>query len=138
MKPMSKSEFGRLVDELRDERPAWQETYYDPQGDCVEFLISREDYWAERIDNVVTVYYGRETGEIVGCLIKNVRALMAQIKEKMPNFLLIEIKDGRVKLDLLFSATMWAAGERIDVVTYSKLRDAAERSDAEVELTGAV
>lgn len=48
-------------------------SYYDRDGDCIEFLISNDSYRAERIDDRLTVYFSRETGEIIGSLIKGVR-----------------------------------------------------------------
>ena len=36
---------------------------YDPDGDCIEFLAKPDPFYAERIDDLVTVYYSQETGE---------------------------------------------------------------------------
>ena len=32
---------------------------YNPDGDCIEFFISNESFIAERVDDLVSVYYGR-------------------------------------------------------------------------------
>ena len=45
---------------------------YDPDGDCIEFLTSPDPFYAERIDDLVTVYYSQETNEVIGSLIKGV------------------------------------------------------------------
>ena len=45
---------------------------YDRDGDCIEFFISNNPFYAKRMDSLVTVYYSQETGEIVGSLIKGV------------------------------------------------------------------
>jgi hypothetical protein len=45
---------------------------YDPDGDCIEFLAKPDPFYAERIDDLVTVYYSQETHEVVGSLIKGV------------------------------------------------------------------
>jgi hypothetical protein len=42
---------------------------YDPDGDCIEFLISPEPFYAERVDDLVTVYYSQETGQVIGYFI---------------------------------------------------------------------
>lgn len=50
--------------------------YYDPDGDCFEFMISNEAFYAKRLDNWVTVYYSQQTGEVVGSLTKDIQKLM--------------------------------------------------------------
>ncbi len=42
---------------------------YDPDGDCVEFIAKPDPFYAERIDDLVTVYYSQETGELIGALL---------------------------------------------------------------------
>jgi hypothetical protein len=110
---------------------------YDSDGDCIEFLVTDEDFYAERVDSHVTVYYGRESAEIIGCLFKGVHATLKALSEKLPGFRL-EIVDGRIKLSMLFSAHLWMS-EPDDqnaplVITYRKLREVAERNQAEAEL----
>jgi hypothetical protein len=48
---------------------------YDPDGDCIEFLAKPDSFHAERIDDLVTVYYSQETDEVIGALIKGVSKL---------------------------------------------------------------
>ncbi len=80
---------------------------YDEDGDCVEFLVKPDDFYAERIDDLVTVYYSQETDEIVGSLIKGVSKYFQQlINNKFPGFT-VEIDDGSVMLSHLFLARMW-------------------------------
>lgn len=50
--------------------------YYDPDGDCFEFVISNEAFYAKRLDNWVTVYYSQRTGEVIGSLTKSIQKLM--------------------------------------------------------------
>ncbi len=45
---------------------------YDPDGDCIEFLAKPDPFYAERVDEFVTVYYSQETGEVTGSLLKGV------------------------------------------------------------------
>ncbi len=42
---------------------------YDPDGDCIEFLVSPDPFYAERVDDVLTVYYSQETGQVIGSFI---------------------------------------------------------------------
>jgi hypothetical protein len=101
---------------------------YDPDGDCIEFLISNESYRAERFDCLVTIYYGRESGKIVGSLIKGVKTFIRDVLKKSPGFK-IEIHDSKLKLVHLFTARMWACADDpggTEVRIYKTLRDAAE------------
>ncbi len=110
---------------------------YDPDGDCIEFLVTHEDFYAERIDNHVTVYYGRDSSEIVGCLFKGVHATLKTLSRKLPGFRL-EIVDRRIKLSMLFSAHLWVSEPDDEdaplVVKYRMLREVAEKNQAEAEL----
>jgi hypothetical protein len=108
----------------------------NPDGDCIEVLLSNDSYLAERLDSLVTVYVNRENGELVGALVKGVRSFVRKMVERIPGFK-IEIMDGRVKLEYLFTAGLWshdAPANRILVQRYRKLRQIAEDADLEVEL----
>ena len=47
--------------------------YYDQDGDCIELLVRSGPFYAERIDDLVTVYYSETNEEIIGCLIKGIK-----------------------------------------------------------------
>src|SRR4051794_1937337 len=70
---------------------------YDPDGDCIEFLAKPDPFYAERIDDLVTVYYSQETNEVIGSLLKGVTRFCDRLAELLPGFK-IEILDGRVRL----------------------------------------
>ncbi|MCX6796846.1 MAG: hypothetical protein NTW06_05130 [Candidatus Falkowbacteria bacterium] len=112
--------------------------YYDEDGDCIEFLISNDDYYAERVDELLTVYYSRDKNEIIGSLIKGVRKLYQNVISKLPGFA-IEIQDGKVRIAHLFRAKLWTeqlkqtSGNTILVKTYQKLADCADEFKAEAE-----
>jgi len=109
---------------------------YNPEGDCIEFLVSNESFRAERIDSLVTVYYGRESKEIVGSLIKGVSGFIAETLRRNPGFQ-IDIEGGRVKLCHLFTAKMWLSPDEIKdrhTIVYKHLRGVAQQANAEVEL----
>ena len=106
------------------------------EGDCIEVLVSNDNYRAERLDSLVTVYVNRENGELVGALVKGVRAFIRRMVERVPGFK-IEIMDGRVRLEYLFTAGLWsndATENRVLVQTYRKLRKIAEEANLVVDL----
>jgi hypothetical protein len=113
--------------------------HYDPDGDCIEFIASDESFYAERIDSLVTVYYGRQSKEIVGSLIKGVSKFMREIIKRAPGFR-IEIVDGRIKLKHLFTARLWSEEQcdpkAMPAVLYRKLRRVAEEASVEADVGG--
>src|SRR5437016_12242363 len=109
MKAMTNAEFAAQVAELaRNAGPPQPTAVYDPDGDCIEFLAKPDPFYAERVDDLVTVYYSQETGEVVGSLLKGVSRFCRQMLEKMPGFR-VEIHDGRVQLVHIFSARLWSS-----------------------------
>jgi hypothetical protein len=106
---------------------------YDPDGDCIEFLASPDPFYAERVDDLVTVYYSQETGQVVGSLIKGVSKFCSTVLEKLPGFR-IEIQDRRVKLQHIFLAQLWSSqhsAQDLPTLAYKKLVAISE--DVEVE-----
>jgi len=58
MNTSPRDEFAERVMEITsDVESTGKSVYYDPDGDCIEFLSRPEEFWAERIDDLVTVYY---------------------------------------------------------------------------------
>lgn len=109
---------------------------YDADGDCIEFLISDDSYYARRIDSLVTVYYSQETNAIVGSLITGVSQFIRGFQSQVPGFK-IEIEDGRLKLEHVFTARLWSSpADPKDgwVLAYKQLRAVAERSGVEAEV----
>src|SRR5438046_10156429 len=80
---------------------------YDPDGDCIEFLARPDPFYAERVDDLVTVYYSQETGEVIGSLLKGVSRFCKGMLEKMPGFK-VEISDGRVEPVHILLARRWS------------------------------
>ncbi len=111
---------------------------YDRDGDCIEFLIRNEDFFAERVSPMLTVYIGRESNELVGSYIKGVHSIVKGILAQFPGFK-VEVQDGRMRLEHLFTAKLWAGHEGSDdtIHVYLKqLRDVAEQKNLEVPLCG--
>lgn len=65
-----------LMDEASRAVPFVPSAYYDTDGDCLEFFVCDEPFKAKRLDKWVTVYYGRQSHDVVGSLVKNVRELL--------------------------------------------------------------
>ncbi|MGH7213321.1 MAG: hypothetical protein ACREIT_00865 [Tepidisphaeraceae bacterium] len=129
---MSNADFAAHLLKLAQDAPAFHPTAtYDPDGDCIEFLIKPEPYYAERIDDLVTVYYGQESQEIIGSLVKGVRSFL----KRHPG-LKIDIQDGRVRLVHLLRANFWSKQDpqQVESRTYRKLIEVAEESNVEAEL----
>lgn len=136
MTAMSNEGFVRAVLAMGAADPFKPTAYYDADGDCIEFLASPDPFYAERIDDLVTVYYSQDTHEIVGSLIKGVSHFYKSVLEKFPGFL-IELHDGRVQLKHLFRARLWAGTPDpadVRVIAYRKLIEVAERAEAEADL----
>ncbi len=137
MTAMSNSDFAKRMMLLA--RPAEQfepTAIYDPDGDCIEFLAKPDPFYAERVDDLVTVCYSQETNEVIGSLIKGVSGFCKTVLERMPGFR-IEIRDGRVRLVHIFRARLWTSNSAPDdlaTMTYEKLIQVAEESDVESEM----
>lgn len=109
---------------------------YDPDGDCIEFLIRPDPFYAERMDDLVTVYYSQETNEVIGSLIKGASRFCEELLNKMPGFRIV-IQDGRVRMEHLFLARLWfKPRDPADIVTltYRKLIEVAEEANSEAQL----
>jgi hypothetical protein len=137
MSAMTNSDFARRMMLLG--RPAEQfvpTATYDPDGDCIEFLARPDPFYAERVDDLVTVYYSQETDEVIGSLIKGVRGFCEAIDRTMPGFK-IEIRDRRVQLVQIFRARLWTsrmAPQDLATLTYEKLIQVAAESAVEAEM----
>ena len=140
MSTMSNSDFAERMMLLASPAGAFEPSaYYDPDGDCIEFLAKPDPFYAERVDDLVTVYYSLETNEVVGSLIKGVRGFRETIDRTMPGFK-IEIRDGRVRLVHIFRAQLWSSKadpKALATLTYEKLIQVAEKSDVETAMCSA-
>ena len=109
---------------------------YDPDGDCIEFLAKPDPFYAERVDDLVTVYYSQETNEVIGSLIKGVSGFCQRILTRMPGFK-IEILAPPVRLRHIFLAHLWSGefpSEDMHTRTYQKLIEVAQETTVEGEL----
>jgi hypothetical protein len=137
MSPISNEEFAKRMMLLSKPAQEFRPTAsYDPDGDCIEFLAKPDPFYAERVDDLVTVYYSQETNEVIGSLLKGVSNFCKHMLEKMPG-LKIEIHDGRVRLVHILQVRLWAAErepQELATLTYRKLIEVAEKTNVEAEL----
>jgi hypothetical protein len=109
---------------------------YVPDDDCIEFLIKPDPSRAERVDDLVTVDYSQETGEVIGSLIKGVSKFCEKMFRQLPGFR-VQIRDRRVTLDHIFLARLWSADfdpDSLETLTYQKLIEVADEVEVEGDL----
>ncbi len=53
----------------REFEPTW---YYNAEGDCIETIWEKGEYYAVRVNNAITLYKERESDRVVGAMLKNV------------------------------------------------------------------
>lgn len=141
MKSLTNDEYAARVLALAPTtlEPFTATAYYDPDGDCIEFLASPDNFYAERVDDRVTVYYSEKTNEVIGSLLKGVTPLCKKLLAHLPGFK-IEIQDGKIKLEHIFLAKLWVDGPTPDelvTLTYRKLIGVASETRVEVSLPAA-
>ena len=110
-------------------------SFYNNDGDCIELLFSEEGYRAERLDDLITVYYGRESGNPAGALIKGVKAFIREVVELQPGSR-VDFTGGSVKIEYILTAGLWSHGneERDIIEVYLCLRKVADSHNLVVEL----
>lgn len=122
MKALTNDEFAEMVLSMPSpEEPFEPTATYDPDGDCIEFLIKPENFYAHRIDDLVTVYYSERDNQLVGAFVKSIRAFCKKLIQQNPWFAVI-VEEPPVRLSCLFVARLAQLQDQADK---SKLRVAA-------------
>ena len=80
---------------------------YDKDGDCIEMMLSDDDFKGLRINKFLTIYMSRDTGEPVGSVLKDV---VKFIRTHAPGFDLDEPFRVGDLLHYLLWATKWEQG----------------------------
>ena len=110
--------------------------FHNTDGDCIEFFVLPDDYFAERIDDYLTLYLDMDTEQIVGFVIKNVKRILDRLSRQRQAMAFV-VDDGIVALRSLFVA-MFANGlgnasqeEQQDLVIrhYKKVVEIAETNE---------
>ncbi|MEX2387032.1 MAG: hypothetical protein WD534_04060 [Phycisphaeraceae bacterium] len=89
-----------LMDIIRDYRAPEQfnpRPWYSRAGDCLFYHFDEAESYADRVDDVVTVYRAFEDDRLVGCQIKGITALIQMFGEFG-----VEVQEGRAKLAFFF------------------------------------
>ena len=94
--------------------------YEDRDGDRVEFFLSGDDFFAERIDGRLTVYLNREEGNLVGGSIKGIKSLFERLCREFAGFA-FNIRDGKIDLKVVLSAVQLQEQDEVLSMHYRTL-----------------
>jgi len=73
MLPMNNVEFADYMLKLAKNAPPFKPSAtYDPDGDCIECIVKPDSFYAERVDDFLTIYRSHENNEIVGTLLESI------------------------------------------------------------------
>ena len=117
-----------ILEMAKEEQVAFEPfSLLNEDGDCIEFFVSPKDYYAERVDDYLTVYIEEETGEVAGFVIKNITRILKRVAAQQAVYSFV-IFDGEVRLEALFTVML---GNTVDqkityVREYRKVVDIAK------------
>ena len=77
--------------------------HYSASGDCVSYFVKDDRCFAERVDELVTVYHSMDTNELVGCKIKGVQRLLRTLGDFG-----VSVEEEEIELGLFFMAAAMA------------------------------
>jgi hypothetical protein len=81
--------------------------HYFPQGDFVTYYFRNDPCYAQRVDDLLTVFLAFDTNELVGCKIKGVRHIL-----QAAGAFGVSLDDGMVRLGMFFFVgASWAKDE---------------------------
>lgn len=64
------------------------------KGDNAEFIVKNDKYYTKSIDDLLTLYYSKETDKYVGGLIKGVSIYLKKLDQQHIKGFIVEIDDG--------------------------------------------
>jgi hypothetical protein len=138
MKALTNDEFAEMVLAMPSPEEPFQPTAtYDPDGDCIEFLIKPDNFYAHRVDELLTVYRSEATDELVGSFIKSVRAFCKKLIQQNPWFAIV-VDEPPVRLSHLFVAQVMQLSGKPDqtqlqlVTTYKELIKHADKENIDM------
>lgn len=110
------------------------QAFYNADGDCIELILSNESYRAERLDDLITIFVGRDSSEPVGAVLKGVKRFIKQIQQTQPGAH-VDFSGASVRLEYLLTAGLWRSSRNDKTVrVYLELRQIAEEAELEVSL----
>lgn len=100
-----------LTDYLKDKDVIGFESrpVYSRDGDFITLFLQDEDHYAERVDELLTVYHSTRNDALIGCKIKGVQLLLDTLGKFG-----VRVDDGEVELNLLFVAGALISPSRED------------------------
>jgi hypothetical protein len=97
-----------------------QHPYYSIEGDFVTFYFRDEDFYASRIDDVLTIYHSMDNHDFVGFKLKSVTHLLRELGDFG---LHVTDADGKIMLGLLFLAGMKLTDNFPAMLEYQQLSE---------------
>ena len=114
-----------LMQFLKDSPPAKQFVPYchvSKEADSLTVYFEGDADYSKRLCDHVTLYLSLETDEIVGCRIKGISGLLADL----PNY--VQINHGKVQLSVIFLAFRGGANEEASKAINDLARVASEHA----------
>jgi len=96
--------------------------YVSKQADALTVYFEGDADYSRRLNDHVTVYLSLETDEVIGCRIKGISGILADL----PNY--IRINQGTVELSVVFLAFRGGAEAEVSRAMNDLARVASERS----------
>lgn len=129
MTVMTDEEYANAVFEIAAQEQCEFSPFVAPNedGDCVEFFVSPNDYYAKRIDDYLTLYLDEETENVVGFVVKNITRILNRVAARQADYAFV-IRDGEMRLEALFTAMFFGDERRGTYVReYYKAVDIAQQ-----------
>ena len=135
---MTNKEFRKHVLDQVNPGPFKPIAHYNPDDDSLEVLLSNENYRTKLTEPHFTVYYRRDTGEIIGGRITKVSRFIKDIMKNHPD-LRVEVHSSKVKVVHIFKAIRELSqaekeGKPLEWNAYKTLEEAAEKLHLQVEM----
>ena len=96
--------------------------YVNKQADALTVYFEGDADYSKRLNDHVTLYLSLETDEVIGCRIKGISGILADL----PNY--INITHGEVELSVVFLAFRGGAEKDVSGAMNSLARVASERN----------
>jgi len=108
--------------------------YYSQAGDFLTYYFQDDECYAERLDDVLTVYLSFKTKKFVGFKLKGVRHL----QKTLGSFGFRVFEDGKPMLGMLFMAGVYAYATPAVIDQYRELAEATKSVPLDKEVLEAV
>lgn len=96
--------------------------HYIPEGDFVTYYFRNDPSFAQRVDDLLTVYLAFDSKELVGCKIKGVKHILQAAGDFG-----VTVDDGRIQLGLFFFVGAALAKDTLQRMRYEELGRVASK-----------